>query len=66
MKINVLFRNFFFFERAFYYTSWKNTVEPGKLHTTIWRMLINISCETSGMHLTVKCDTTTVENFTKT
>jgi hypothetical protein len=35
-----LFKNFIFENRAVYEIMWKNTVEPGRPHITIWRMRI--------------------------
>ena len=33
-----MFRNFFSESSALYEVEWKNTVEPGRLYVTIWRM----------------------------
>ena len=38
-----MFSNFFFFENlSVYEVTWKNTVEPGRPHMTVWRMLIGM------------------------
>jgi hypothetical protein len=38
--MHFVFSNFFFLNRAVYETMWKNIVEVGRRHMTIWRMLI--------------------------
>ena len=35
-----MFKNFIFENRAVYDIMWKNIVDPGKPHITIWRMRI--------------------------